>query len=269
MRGLPRRSSPGVLWYSTADNNLTNPDDPLTSSGWARLGLPAGTPIPLFTTTAPAGFVNMNALTIGSAASGAGFADASALFLYVHNWLNFSNALCPILTSGGSASTRGANAVADFNANKRLTLPNGKGLGFIGADTMGGAASTLLSGVPVATGNTTTPGSTLGENLHTLTAAETAFHAHNGSGTTGFMNASNPHSHGVSGGTLAGTTTIARPQTTVADGFVPLSPTSITINATDINHGHFYSFTTDTGSTGNGSHNTVHRSMIVFWGQKL
>lgn len=164
---------PGAQWCSLAENNTTDPDDPLTSTNWERYGIPVGAPTPVLTSSVQPGFIPMNGLTIGNSSSNAtAFANGAALFLFVFNWTNFSNTQCPILTSAGAPTTRGVNAVADFNANKQLTMPNAKGLGVIGVDTMGGAASTFLNGVPVTIGNTTTPGSILGENLHTLTAAE-------------------------------------------------------------------------------------------------
>ena len=75
-------------------------------------------------------------------------------------------------------------------------------------------------------------------------------HLHNLGGTTGFMNQNNPHSHGVSGGTQGGTSTIARPQTVVGDAFVPLVTTAITINNTDINHTHNLPATTGSADRG-------------------
>lgn len=248
----------GAQWYSIVDANTTDPDDPLTSSGWTRVGIPVGAPMALFGT--PPGFVAMNALTIGNAASGAGYASADSLFLFVRNWLDFSNTQCPILTSAGAASTRGANAVADFNANKRLTLPNGKGLGMIGVDTMAGSASTFLAGVPVTIGNTTTPGSILGESLHALSSGENALHTH--------ANAPADSGHGHAATTLNGAvvlsnaggaqefTTGSRGQVAVTQGF-------------SINTG-FASIVANNASSGSGTaHNTVHRSMGVYWGQKL
>lgn len=245
---------PGAQWYSTVDGNTTNPDDPLTATNWERVGIPAGVPVPFLTATLPAGFVAMNGLTIGNASSNAtGRANADTLFAYVANWTGFSNTQCPILTSAGAPSTRGANAVADFNANKQLTLPSGKGLSFIGVDTMGGSASTFLSGVPVTIGNATTPGSILGESLHQLTTAELASHTH-------VNTVSNPsHLHGG-------------------------IPADSGIQANSPPGGHIFNTIGQSANTGSATqnttitnvaagsdtaHNTVHRSMGVFWGQKL
>lgn len=166
--------APAKRWMSAADNNVTDPDSASSTNWITPLGmLPSGTPVPSFSSIVPAGFVAANGLTIGSPLSSAtGLALNAAMFLFVAIWNAFSNSQCPILNSNGSPGTRGANPFLDFAANKQLTLPNLKGCSLIGVDTMGGAASTFLSGVPIISGNITTPGSQLGENLHTLIAAE-------------------------------------------------------------------------------------------------
>jgi hypothetical protein len=242
----------GAQWYSIVDGNATNPDDPLTSANWARVGIPAGMPMPFLTSTTPIGFVTMNALTIGNASSNAGYASADALFLFVANWLGFSNTQCPILTSGGAPTTRGANAVADFNANRQLTLPNGKGLSLIGVDTMGGSASSFLTGVPVTIGNATAPGSILGESLHPLTTAELAIHAHSNT-------LSDPtHSHNFTAILQVGGNDVASGGATNHNN----SSAATTNSSTGI--------TISNANAGSGSsHNTTHRSMGVYWGQKL
>ncbi|CAN7372933.1 hypothetical protein LJR220_003323 [Bradyrhizobium sp. LjRoot220] len=254
----------GKRWVSLADGNTTDPDDPLTSTNWRAAGLPSGTPQGFLTPTLPNDHVAANGLTIGNASSNAtALASASALFLYAANWLQFSNTQCPILTSAGAPSTRGANPYADFAANKQLTLPDMKGLGIIGADTMGGAASTFLSGVPATIGNSTTPGSILGENLHALSLAENGPHTHPYLGNTGIESANHDHGYTQSnptspiGGGYSGTGNIAS-----------FPNTGATTSLQSVNHTHSYSGTT-TGSGSGTGHNTVHRSMVVFWGQIL
>lgn len=242
----------GADWYSTADNNATNPDDPSTSTNWARVGIPVGAPLALLTSTMPPGFVAMNALTIGNAASGAGYASADALFLFCFNWLNLSN--LQLLNSAGTPIARGANPTTDFAGNNRLTLPNGKGLSLIGADTMGGSASTFLAGAPITTGNTSTPGSIIGETLHQLLIAELASHAH-----ADFL--TDPtHFHGIIAGTFQNTPVGggSNAQPFINTGTANNSASKATgVTLTNVNAG------SDT------AHNTVQRSMIVYWGQKL
>lgn len=111
------------------------------------------------------GWLVANALTIGNATSGGtGLASATALALFTWHWTNFSNTQCPVVPSG-----RGASAAADFAANKTIQVLDWRGVTPKGMDTMGGAATTTLSGVPVTSGNATTAGSVLGSNLQGLT----------------------------------------------------------------------------------------------------
>jgi hypothetical protein len=110
----------------------------------------------------------MNGLTIGSSLSGAtGRANADTQALFVYLWTVCPDARCPVL--GG----RGANGLADFNANKQLTLPDMRGRIVAGLDDMGSSAGGFFSGVPFSgTDTATTPGGLGGENIHTLTLAE-------------------------------------------------------------------------------------------------
>lgn len=67
--------------------------------------------------------------TIGNASSGAtALASAEAQELFEYMWSTYSNGLCPIYTSAGAVSTRGASAAADWSANKRLALLDWRGL---------------------------------------------------------------------------------------------------------------------------------------------
>lgn len=119
------------------------------------------------------GWVRDNGRTIGSASSGAterANADTSALFVYL--WNTFSNTICPVSTG------RGANAAADFAANKTITLPDKRGYVPGGLDDMGNSAASRYANVPVVSGDVTTAGSVVGEVTHALTAAEHASHDH-------------------------------------------------------------------------------------------
>src|SRR5215471_18321018 len=79
------------------------------------------------------GWVKQNGTTIGSAASGAtqrANADTQALFVWL--WTNCTNAHCPV------SSGRGATGLADFNANKTMTLPDCRArVCGVGLDDMG------------------------------------------------------------------------------------------------------------------------------------
>lgn len=116
-----------------------------------------------------AGWVRDNGRTIGNAVSGASErANADTQALYVFGW-----ALGWTVVGGA-----GANALADFNAGKQLTLPDKRGYLPGGLDDMGNAAAGRYAGVPFSSGNATTPGSLGGEAAHTLSAPEIPAHTH-------------------------------------------------------------------------------------------
>lgn len=85
-----------------------------------------GTIFAYINSTAPTGSLKCNGETIGSATSGANNASADYAALFALIW-NLNATDYPILTSGGGASTRGADAATDFAANKRLPLPDLRG----------------------------------------------------------------------------------------------------------------------------------------------
>lgn len=140
------------------------------------------------------GAVRANGRSIGSASSSAterANADTEALFTELYNALTDTHA--PV--SGG----RGANAAADFAANKRLTLPDLRARGPWGLDTMGNvAASRFNAAVPFAAGDATTAGSNAGLNHHTITTAESAAHTH-----TGTTDSNGAHTHNLTGASAA------------------------------------------------------------------
>lgn len=250
----------GNYWMSTADSNTTDPDS-LSSANWVPDPgrFKSGDPVASFSSTVPTGFVAANTLTIGNALSNAtGRANADTLLAYRAIWNEFNNTACPIFTSAGSASTRGANPDADFAANKALSTPDMRGRGVVGVDTMGGPATTRLNGVPIIIGNATSPGSFLGENLHTLITAELAVHNHGGSTNT--MSANDPHTHTTTDLTGTSTNTSAPqsgPTYVVESKFVTPANTSV-------NHTH------QVFSDGSGAaHNNVDQNATVWWNIKL
>lgn len=112
------------------------------------------------------GWVRDNGRTIGSATSGATErANADTLALYTFLWDTYSDAICPVSTG------RGANAAADYAANKSIGTPNKQGLHTGGLDGMGNAASSVWASIPVVSGTVTTSGSIIGATLSTLLTA--------------------------------------------------------------------------------------------------
>lgn len=128
------------------------------------------------TTVAPAGWIFWydndpdntltGAGTIGNAASGGTLsAGNSALNLYSLIWNGFFNANCPVFTSAGAPTTRGASAIADFNASVRIALPP------ISGRVPGGVGQGLGLTSRVA-------GDIFGEENHALVLAENGPHNH-------------------------------------------------------------------------------------------
>lgn len=198
------------------------------------------------------GFVRLNNLTVGSATSGAterANQDCQALFLLLWPDLNLT-------VSGG----RGASAAADWTANKTITTPDWRGYALSGLDDMGNAPSGRLTvaffgNSPVVLGN---PGG--GESF---TLASTHIPAVPFSGTTGAMNANASHSHSV-GGTGNGSFVVAGGGGSQSGGGAFGIPNgSVSINATNTDHGHPFSGAI---SGGGQAHRTLGpRKVVTFY----
>ncbi|MBP2540048.1 microcystin-dependent protein [Agrobacterium tumefaciens] len=110
------------------------------------------------------GWVRANGRSIGSAVSGASeraHSDTQALYEFL--WGVDGD----LVVIGG----RGASALADWNANKPLTLPDARGRALIGVDNMGNIAA---GNVPAADNL----GWTGGASTHVLALSEMPSHAH-------------------------------------------------------------------------------------------
>ena len=84
------------------------------------------------------GWVRLNGRSIGNAASAATErANADTQALFIHLW----NGGSLLVVSGG----RGTTALADFNAGKRLNLPDAKGRAPVFMDGMGGTATNRVT----------------------------------------------------------------------------------------------------------------------------
>ena len=203
-------TTPGLVWTSTVDNNLTNPD--AAGVGWVQYGGSAGDFKWRATSEVLPGWVKANALTIGDSSSNATqLASPTTAALFTWHWTNFSNTGAQLFNSAGTAIARGASAAADYAAHNAIATLDLKGTGIHDLDTMGGTATTRLAGVPVVLGGSTTPGSTLGEAIHQITQTESAQFAFTPSGgvttavPSGSVGISDPtHNHGFSYNNISG-----------------------------------------------------------------
>jgi hypothetical protein len=118
------------------------------------------------------GFVRANGNSIGSAISGATeLADSTAQALFQFLW----GVDTTLAVSGG----RGATALADWTANKRLTLPDWRGRIIAGLSGMGNSDSGLFSGVTFGHGSATALGSYGGGYSKSIPVGALPSHQHN------------------------------------------------------------------------------------------
>lgn len=122
------------------------------------------------------GFVRLNGLTIGSSTSGATeLADPTAQALFQYLWQKDPN----LTVSGG----RGATSLADWTANKRLTLPDGRSRLIAALDGMGNSNANNWQNVTFTTGNATTLGSLGGRTNTSITLTTSNLPPYTPSGT--------------------------------------------------------------------------------------
>ena len=167
-------------------------------------------------TSVIAGRVRANGNTIGNAVSGASEL-ASPICQNLFQWLWNAD---PTLAVSGA---RGATALADWNANKTIALPDFRGRAPFGIDGMGAPASGRLAAGSFATGSPGALGSTGGTGAETLASTQLPSHVHTGTtqangafsltGTTAQAGAFSPtatsdtqgaHSHGGASGFAGG-----------------------------------------------------------------
>lgn len=140
--------------------------------------VPMGMVVAYAFATAPAGWIMVGGRTIGNAASGGterANADTEALFTAL--WTQYDNTALPIQTSAGVASIRGANAAADFAANKRLPTLDASGRVIAGWDSMSGVSRNTLTNQTGGV-NGDVIGAKGGEEGHTLLVAGMPLHGH-------------------------------------------------------------------------------------------
>jgi hypothetical protein len=147
--------------------------------------------------------------TIGNASSGAtARANADMERLYVYLWENVGIGQLVIQNSSGVDTTRGASALADFSANKRLPLFNLKGRTIAGIDPDDVALSFAWSKLMGGFG---------GFERHRLLVSEMPIHTHNpATGTTILQGIASGGSAGLAAGSTV--TSSASTASAGADG---------------------------------------------------
>ena len=111
--------------------------------------------------TAPSGWLLFADQTIGDGSSGATYANAASVNVFTALFNNASDTNCPILDSGGGATTRGAQgtAAAAWAAHCRMTMPVSLGRALAVAGSGSGLTSRAFA-------------KALGEETHTLSVPE-------------------------------------------------------------------------------------------------
>ncbi|MCY1281107.1 hypothetical protein D9M69_316560 [compost metagenome] len=139
----------------------------------------------------PAGYLKCNGLTIGKPGSGAtARANEDVFSLYAALWQDWSNTILTIQTASGAPTVRGASAQADWDALKRLPLPEIRGEGVRAWDDGRGVDPGRAFGSAQAGQNES--------HVHTASSGAAGAHGHSGSAVT-----AGSHSHTASSG-LAG-----------------------------------------------------------------
>ena len=235
------------------------------------------------------GFARCNGNTIGATGSSATeLAGPTAQALYEYLW-PFSNILL-------DSATKGASAVADFGALKRLILPDIRGRVIAGMDDMGalaGAAARLTSTYfgtsAIALGavggdeknllsTATIPAHSHGLNSATGSAVvglQSADHSHGiPSMTTGTESANHTHSYspwqagniGVAGTNTVGAASAAADTNTgiqSANHSHTIPANTYNTGNVSANHSHALSGSTQNNTGGDGSHANVQPSMVM------
>lgn len=257
----------GVQYVSKTDNNTNNLVTNTTH--WRpQSTVPVGSGQDYWGgSAAPSGWVLASGRTIGSAASGATErANADTFDLFALFWTNYSDASLPIQDSGGAPSTRGATAIADFNANKRLTIIDKRGRVSVGKDDMGGSTAGRIT-VAGSGINGTILGAAGGTETHTLNIGQMPSHSH--TGTTGNTNIDHSHTttfnYSSYAGGGSGTALVPTPNTLPPVGGL-LGTTNISTGGMSANANHTHPIT---GEGGGGAHQNTQPSIVCNYILKL
>lgn len=137
-------------------------------------------------------------------------------------------------------------------------MPDVRGRTIAGLDNMGGSAALRLTGLSGGVVGTTL-GAAGGVETHTLTLAQLAAHAHNGSGNTGTESADHSHTttlngyHGANGAAVQGWS---------AGNVTDYTGFGIATGGRSAAHTHAYSFTSSSSGS-DGAHNNVQPTFMA------
>jgi len=197
------------------------------------------------------GFLRCNGGTMGNNSSNSSEMNstdlAEPLFTFLYD--NLDDTTAPLGNPPGPRASAGT-AHAAFINNRNIQLPDFRGAGPVGLDTMGRTSGgsplprNAFTGLTFTVGNANKPGSSLGSNSFSLTTANLPSHKHAFSVTSD--GTSQGHTHRILGGTVnqtvphthSGTTTAGQgghTHTIVDDGTLLSSPG---VTATDSGHTH-------------------------------
>jgi hypothetical protein len=116
------------------------------ASGLAVNAVPSGHVDQFLGASCPATWIEPSGGTVGDASSGSSIrANADTFALFSASWA-LNATVAPIFTSGGSSSSRGATAAADFAAHKRITVPDMRGMFLRALDDGRGVDTSRLLG---------------------------------------------------------------------------------------------------------------------------
>jgi microcystin-dependent protein len=259
----------GAIYTFTYDSSA----DAWIVEGAPSVVEPTGTIRAYVGTTAPSGYVRANGRTIGNASSGASErANADTAALYSLLWDSYSDTVCPV------SSGRGANAAADYAANKTIGLPDLRGRALFGLDDMGNSSASRLTGTAFSGITGTTNGSSGGFDTITIAEVNLPPHTHSFSATTG---AAGGHQHFVAANesgsdaddnvTASDTIRRATSDSTRTQNYTLTGTgTGATVGLTSVVADHTHSVSGTSGSTGGGGTlNGMPPAFVTTWLIKL
>jgi microcystin-dependent protein len=168
-------TAPGDALHVPTTDYVTKSINDAVAAAMAGLGVAVTGDISASMLSTKTGWILLNGQTIGNAGSGADYANADARDLFIAFWGGVTGNSWPVMPS------RGADAVSDWNANKTIKMPDGRGR-VLGMIDHGAGVNSIL----------TLLGAGVGEEKHQLTANENGPHAHpTGPGTTTYSGNSN------------------------------------------------------------------------------